>query len=78
MVTTLLYRVLVMLVPRKVNAGFSSSISLVFVVFLFVFWLIRSLVDPTTDWLAQLAEHWTTVRGEVASSNPGRINTQGL
>ena len=32
---------------------------------------------PTADRLAQLVEHRTTVR-EVAGSNPGRTNTQGL
>ena len=40
---------------------------------------LKELRVPTveTDELAQLVEHRTAVR-EVASSNPGRTNTQGL
>ena len=34
-------------------------------------------LDQEADRLAQLVEHQTTVR-EVAGSNPGRTNTQGL
>jgi len=37
----------------------------------------KSLDHLTADWLAQLVEHWTAVR-EVAGSNLGRTNTQGL
>ena len=33
--------------------------------------------QPPLDQLAQLVEHWTTVR-EVTGSNPGQTNTQGF
>ena len=38
---------------------------------------IQNRVQGTATWLAQLGERWSAER-EVAGSNPGRTNTQGL
>ena len=38
---------------------------------------LRNLIPLTAAWLAQLGERRSTER-EVAGSNPGRTNTQGL
>ena len=46
----------------------------------FVHFLVKcyNFISPKgKDWLAQLGERWSTER-EVAGSNPGRTNTQGL
>ena len=45
---------------------------------LLTYLLRKGSINETAAWLAQLAERRSAGRSEVAGSNPGRTNTQGL